>query len=72
MADRLLAQLIAENEEYSALEIEILDEDINPEEVKNYTYSLVPNFWIDGVNVLEGIPNKKKLREVLDQGLTAK
>lgn len=65
----MLAKLIEKNEEYRDIEIEILDEDINPNEVKAFEYSLVPNFWVDGVKVLEGIPNKKKVRDVLEQAL---
>lgn len=57
------------NEEYRDLTIEILDEDVVPHETAKYSYRLVPNFWVDGEKVLEGIPSKMKVRAMLDRAL---
>lgn len=65
-ADKMLADLKANVERYRDVEIEIIDEDQNPQEAARYDYRLVPNFWVDGKKVLEGVPRIETVRTVLD------
>lgn len=65
----MLAKLKEKNEKYQDLEIEIIDEDLNPTEASAYQYKLVPNFWVGGEKALEGIPKLETVQAVLDQAL---
>lgn len=68
-AEMLLQRLLKENEDYCDLEIERIAEDLDPEKAAGYPYELVPNFWLDGEKVLEGIPYILTLRDVLEGAL---
>lgn len=68
-ADRFLEKLRADKPAYRDLAIEVIDEDQDPAKAGEYDYRLVPNFWVDGEKVMEGIPTQALIRQVLDQAL---
>lgn len=64
--------MIDQNEAYRKLEIDVIDEDERPDAASAYQYRLVPNFWVDDEKVLEGIPNRGKIKDVLEKALDQK
>lgn len=72
MAEKWLMALNEEKQEFKDLDFEIVDIDQDVERTKDFPHELVPNFWIDGKKVFEGVPNKKKLREVLEMAVEHK
>ncbi|UUM13277.1 hypothetical protein [Proteiniclasticum sp. QWL-01] len=54
------------------MEIDVIDEDERPDAASAYQYRLVPNFWVDDEKVLEGIPNRGKIKDVLEKALDQK
>lgn len=65
----MLAKLKEKNDKYRDIEIEIIDEDLNPQEASAYQYRLVPNFWVGGEKALEGVPKLETVQAVLDKAL---
>lgn len=59
------------NEEYEDIDIEVIDEDLDPDRAAQYQYELVPNMWIGRRKVLEGIPSTDSVKAVLELALAA-
>jgi thioredoxin 1 len=68
-ADSILGQLRAENPQYAAIPITIIDETTQQAEADSYGYYYVPCFVIDGKIVFEGVPSEAVVRGVLDKAL---
>ncbi|MGH4137688.1 glutaredoxin family protein [Clostridium sp.] len=46
------------NPEYANIEIKIIDEELQPDIAKQYTYYYVPTYYVDGIKVHEGVASK--------------
>ena len=68
-ADSILARLKSNNEQYNKIEIDVIDEDKDPQRAAQYDYKLVPNMWIGKDKVLEGIPSSQSVTQVLELAL---
>ena len=62
-------ELFAENPEYRALDIEIIDEDLRPDISDNYDYDLVPAYYVDERKLLSGIASKDIIRGIFDDAM---
>ena len=70
-ADRMIAQLTAENPAYESLTIKRVDEAVETEFANSLDYYYVPTFYVGGEKLLEGVPTLAKVRAVLDRALEA-
>jgi len=68
-AQRIMDILFAENPDYRALEIEIIDEVLHPEIAEKYDYYYVPTFYVGDEKLHEGAATIKKIRRVFDAAL---
>lgn len=68
-ADRLIAELQAENPAYAALAVRRVDELREPVFADSLDYYYVPTFYVDGEKLMEGVPSKKKIKAVFDAAL---
>ena len=69
IAEKMIDRLQKKNEKYQDIEIEMIDEEVNPEKAGQYQYELVPNFWVNGKKMLEGVPQTDTVKAVLDTAL---
>jgi len=46
------------NPEYVDIDVKIIDEELQPDIAKEYTYYYVPTYYVDGVKVHEGAASK--------------
>jgi len=58
-----------QNPEYSGIEIKIIDEELQPDIAKQYTYYYVPTYYIDGVKVHEGVASKDIISDIFEKAL---
>ena len=68
-ANRLLAELAAENAKYAAVPVHRVDESVETAFADSLDYYYVPTFYVDGEKRMEGVPTKEKVRAVLDAAL---
>ncbi|ADU26922.1 glutaredoxin family protein [Ethanoligenens harbinense] len=54
------------NPVYKALEIHVIDEQVQPEIANQYDYYYVPTFYVDGNKLHEGIPSPEKIEAVFE------
>lgn len=66
---KLLDELKAENAQYAAIEIEMIDEKKNPAIAEQYDYYYVPTFFVGEQKLHEGAADKEKVKAVLDAAL---
>lgn len=64
-----LEELMAENPEYAKIEIERIDEKLNPETADKFDYYYVPTFFVGDEKLHEGAATKEKVRAVLESAL---
>ena len=64
-----MAELAEEDPRYKELEIEMIDEKLNPEIADQYDYYHVPTFYIDGEKIHEGAATKEIIQNVFDAAL---
>lgn len=57
------------HKEYQDIEIEIIEENDEPEKTKGLDYWYVPTYFVEGEKLLEGIPTKAKIEAVLKAAL---
>jgi len=60
-------ELFAENPEYRALDIEIIDENLRPDISDNYDYELVPAYYIDDELVHSGVASLNVIRDIFQR-----
>ena len=65
-ADAMIAQLREEDEKYRGITVKRVDEEANPALAGTLDYYYVPCFFVEGKKLLEGVPEKEKVRAVLD------
>ena len=74
-AMKAVKELASEDEKYSAVSIEWVEENEHPEISAKYDYYRVPTMFVDGVKVYEAHPSesyeecKANVRRVLDEAL---
>ena len=68
-ADRLLEELMREEQRYRAVSVRRVDESAEPEFAGTLDYYYVPAFYVEGEKMMEGIPTKEKVRAVLERAL---
>lgn len=64
-----LEELMTENPEYAKLEIERIDEKLDPETADKFDYYYVPTFFVGDEKLHEGAATKEKVRSVLESAL---
>jgi len=69
MAHRWMGELLEENPEYAAVEIQIVDELEQPAFADKFDYYYVPTYFVGGVKVHEGVPTKEIIEEVYKKAL---
>jgi len=58
-----------QNPEYNGIEVKIIDEELQPDIAKQYTYYYVPTYYIDGVKVHEGVASKDIISDIFEKAL---
>ncbi|WP_291632391.1 glutaredoxin domain-containing protein [Clostridium sp.] len=58
-----------QNPEYANIEVIIIDEELQPNIAKQYTYYYVPTYYVDGVKVHEGVASKDIVSKVFKMAL---
>jgi len=56
-----------QNPEYAGIEIKIIDEELEPDIAKQYTYYYVPTYYVDGVKVHEGVASKNIINRIFEK-----
>lgn len=64
-------ELYASNPLYKSLEIEMIDEQIQPDIAEKYDYYYVPTYYVDGKKLHEGAASLEKIKSVFDTALEA-
>jgi thioredoxin 1 len=62
-------ELKKDNPEYSKVEINIIDEETEPEAARKYDYYYVPTFYVDDEKIYEGVPSREIVRTVFEKAL---
>lgn len=68
-AEGFMQELYAENPAYQAIEIEKIDERLQPELASQFNYYYVPTFYVGKQKVFEGAPSIEDIRLVFDTAL---
>ena len=68
-AERWMKKLFTENNKYSTLEIEKIDELAYPEIAEKYDYWHVPTYYVGDEKAHEGAASLRKIRKVFDMAL---
>ncbi|MBU3192224.1 thioredoxin family protein [Clostridium bowmanii] len=55
------------NPQYANIEIKIIDEELQPDIAKQYTYYYVPTYYVDGIKVHEGVASKDIVNAVFEK-----
>ena len=58
---------LLQDERYQAIEIEAINEKLEPDLANQYDYYLVPTFYLNEVKLFEGIMNKQDVIDVLEK-----
>lgn len=69
-AIKMVEALKKKNPEYKDIEIEMIDEDNRPEVYKGLSHELVPAYYVDGIEVFNGVPNFELIEEVLKKSIS--
>ena len=64
-ADQYIAELVAENPDFAAVNITKVEEWQNASLAREYHYHYVPCLWIGNEKLHEGVPTKEKIRACL-------
>ena len=59
--------ILKQNPEYSNIEIKIIDEELQPDIAKQYTYYYVPTYYVDGIKVHEGVASKDIVNKIFEK-----
>lgn len=68
-AFQMMEELRQAHPEYRTVEIEVIEENREPEKIEGYEYWYVPTFFVDGVKVHEGVPTMEKVEHVFQEAL---
>jgi thiol-disulfide isomerase/thioredoxin len=61
-----MEELVSENPKYLELQVQIIDEEQEPEAAKKFDYYYVPTYYVGDTKVHEGVPSKDIIREVFE------
>jgi glutaredoxin len=64
-----MTELREENPEYASIEVNIIDEDKQPDLAKTFNYYYVPTYYIEEEKVHEGIASKEKIKAIFDKAI---
>ncbi len=64
-----LKELQQEQPELAQVSVEMIDEKLEPEKIKGYSYWYVPTFFVDDVKAHEGVASKEIVERVLRSAL---
>lgn len=68
-AFRWMEELKQEDSRYQALEINMVDEQLQPALANQYDYYYVPTYYVAGEKLHEGAATKEKIRAVFEKAL---
>ena len=69
-AFEILDELKQEHPEYRKVEIEVIEEQKEPEKTEGYDYWYVPTFFVDDRKMMEGVPTRELVERVLREALS--
>ncbi|MDD3224868.1 MAG: glutaredoxin [Clostridium sp.] len=69
MALSIMDELKESNPTYKNIDIEIIDEEREPDIAKEYDYYYVPTYFVDDKKLLEGVPSKEIIQSVFETAL---
>lgn len=58
-----------QNPAFTDIEIKIIDEELQPDIAKQYTYYYVPTYYVDGIKVHEGAASKDIINKVFEAAI---
>lgn len=58
-----------QNPAFTDIEIKIIDEELQPDVAKQYTYYYVPTYYVDGIKVHEGAASKDIINKVFEAAI---
>lgn len=64
-----MEELKKENTNYSEVEINIIDELVEPRKANEFDYYYVPTYYVNEVKVHEGAATKEKVKAVFEKAL---
>lgn len=66
-----LEELRKDNGEYAKVDIEVIDEEKEPDKIKEhgFEYYYVPTFYVEKEKVFEGVPSKELVENVLKKAV---
>jgi thiol-disulfide isomerase/thioredoxin len=62
-----MEELVQENPKYLDLQVEIIDEEKEPERAKKFDYYYVPTYYVGDIKVHEGVPTKEIVKNVFEK-----
>ena len=65
----LMDELITQNPEYKALEIEKIDASVYPAKAKEFEHEYVPAYYVDGKKAYEGATTPEIIKQVFDTAM---
>ncbi|MCB2294739.1 thioredoxin family protein [Clostridium algoriphilum] len=65
----MMKELKNKNPQYANIEVEIIDEELQPKIAKQYDYYYVPTYFVNEVKVHEGVPSIDIIRNVFEEAL---
>ncbi|RGX55792.1 MULTISPECIES: glutaredoxin family protein [Anaerotruncus] len=68
-AFEMMEELKTVHPEYRAVDIEVIEENREPEKIKGYQYWYVPTFFVDDVKVMEGVPSIELVEKMFTEAL---
>jgi thioredoxin 1 len=64
---RWMKELKDDNENFAAINVEIIDEAAHPDIAEKYDYYYVPTYYVDGIKVHEGVASKEIVSRVFEE-----
>jgi len=64
-----MEELKTKNPKYSTIDIQIIDEELEPEIANKYDYYYVPTYFIKDMKLHEGVPSKEIITGVFEKAL---
>jgi len=66
-AKKYMNELFEVNPEYKNLDIEIIDENQQPDIANSYDYYYVPTYYLDGKKFHEGVPSREMVERLFKE-----
>lgn len=68
-AFQMMDELKTLHPEYKNVDIDVIEENKEPERTEGYDYWYVPTFFVGSEKVLEGVPTIDKVKQVFEKAL---